>query len=53
MLQLSWEGLQEGKSVLQGVEAVGDQILRAEVGVGCRIWGFGFWASVTRYFEQR
>ena len=42
MLQLSWEGLQEGKSVLQGVEAVGDQILRAEVDLGSGVWGSGF-----------
>lgn len=31
MLQLSWEALQEGKSVLSGVESIGDQLTRADV----------------------
>jgi hypothetical protein len=31
MRQLSWEALEEGKSVLKGVEAVGEQLIRAEI----------------------
>jgi hypothetical protein len=31
MLQLSWEALQEGKSVLADIEKVGDRLTRADV----------------------
>ena len=31
MLQLSWEALQEGKSVLTEVDTIGDRITRADV----------------------